>query len=118
MLTAEQLAAIRATREAAMTSTALIRPRTEGTDSSGAPTESFTDGTSVKCRVGAPSGGMERAVADKLAPSLTVTITVPLGTVLAVGDQLVITGRTYTVQALYDGGSFGTALRALCTEKL
>lgn len=125
MLSPDDLAAMRAQQEAAMPDTAAIYPVVQTSDSAGGFTEARgTMRASVVCRLApttgvagrASTGRSERVRNGGLGLESWWWVTVPVGTVIARTDQVVISGRTFEVVDTGAGPSWETARRVLCVE--
>lgn len=101
MLTATDLASMRATAERALPGTAVIQWGTLTSDGGGGWTEGFVASGTVACRV-APISGSEREVGDRVSAESQYVITLPAETSVETDDRIVVSGVTYNVTAVRD----------------
>ena len=99
MLSATEIATMRAALDASLPDSATVKRRTLTSDGAGGFTESWATQATVACRL-APSGlsPAERVISDKVTATSTWTITMPALTDVGVADRIVIGGsRTFEV---------------------
>ena len=117
MLTATELAAMRATQATAMPDTCVISRPTLTPDGAGGQTEGFATVATVACRVG-PMGnrGEERAIAERMGAVTPYMVTVPTTTDVRTQDRIVVGARTFEVATVLDTEAWETARRVACIE--
>lgn len=117
MLTAAELAAMRATQAEAMPDTCIVSRPTLTADGSGGQTEGWATAATVACRV-APMGarGAERAIAERMGAVMAYVVTVSTTTDVRSQDRIVVGARTFEVVTVLDGEAWETARRVACTE--
>lgn len=101
MLSAADLASMRATAEQALPGTAVIQSGTLTSDGGGGHTETFTPSGTVPCRV-APINGSEREEGDRITAESEYVITLPAETTVETDDRIETGGITYNVTAVRD----------------
>lgn len=103
MLTARELADLRADMVELMPGTAVIERPTETVDNAGIPKQSWAAVGTVICRVD-PAYRMDSrgVVADREAARVYFTMTVPWDANIAEGDRVVVSGDTLEIVQLYD----------------
>lgn len=115
MLTASDLAFMRATQDEALPDTCTIQQKTLTSDGMGGYTEGWTDrATDVACRL-APATYRpgEQVIAEQQVGSSLWQLTLPAGQVIEASDRVVVAGVTYEVVGVHSGGAWETAKRAL-----
>ncbi|HPV11713.1 MAG TPA: head-tail adaptor protein [Verrucomicrobiota bacterium] len=115
LLPSDELAALRATQEAALPDTAAIRRITRTSDGAGGHTESEATVTTVACRMAQIGNGSERLIAERLSLAESVVVTMPYGTDVRLTDRLLISGVTWEVVAILER-SWSTALRVIAAR--
>lgn len=101
MLSAADLASMRATAEQALPGTAVVYGGTLVSDGGGGWDETFTAAGTVACRV-APASGAEREEGDRVTAESTHIITLPAGTSVETDDRIDVAGVTYNVTNVRD----------------
>ena len=114
MLSATEVAAMRAIQGAALPDTATRTRKTYVSDGMGGQTPSEST-TSYACRL-APTSGRELEVAARVTSAVTFTVTLPYDADVVASDELTVNGRTFNVVAVLQGGTWATALRVLAVE--
>ncbi len=115
-VSATELSRMRSAAQGLMPTACTVRNKGAASDDSaggttyGAPTDTVT-----VCRI-APSGGRELEIAGKLTQQVSYTVRLPHGTTVSNTSQILIESTTYHVIAVMGGGSYATAVTALCTE--
>lgn len=101
MLSAGDVASMRATCQEAMPDTAIIYRRSWASDGGGGGSATFTAAGTVACRL-APttSPGDEEPIADRLAEASHWTIAVPALTDVRQDDRITVSTVTYEVMAV------------------
>ena len=113
MLSADDLAGMRATQDDALPDTATIARPTRTTDGAGGYTTVLTTIlTGIACRL-AKSRPREILAGDREVTYSDWVVTFPYATDVRAGDVLTISTRTYNVLATA-AGSWNTAVRAYC----
>lgn len=116
MLTAGEIAGMRATQAAALPDTCTVKKRTLTSDSAGGYTETWAARASnVACRL-APvrsSADTERLAGDAFRGRSLWQLTMAAGQVIEHTDRVESGGVTYDVVAVQSGGAWATATRAL-----
>ncbi len=115
LLPSDELAALRATQEAALPDTAAIRRITRTSDGAGGHTESEATVTTVACRMAQIGNGSERMIAERLSLAESVIVTMPYGTDARLVDRLLINGVTWEVVAIMER-SWSTAMRVIAAR--
>ncbi len=115
MLSAAELAGMRAAQEAALPDTCHIRVRTKISDGQGGSTETWSTVVTA-CRIRPMSNEQVQRFADRLVGVSGWVITLPYGTAVALGDQVRLDGVDYEVVGTNDGESLQTALRVYATR--
>ena len=115
MLSAAQIASMRATSLASLPDTAAVSRVTRTSDGAGGYTEAWATVATVPCRI-ASTGGAEAAIAAKLTATTTATVTLPALTDVAPADRLVVGSRTFEVLAVLSARSWEIARRVLAVE--
>lgn len=104
MLTAADLASMRAVLEQSLPGTAVIQSGTLASDNGGGYTETFTAAGTVACRI-APvvnRGGAEGETGGRIEADAQYVITLPAETTIETDDRIVADGVTYNVVAVRD----------------
>lgn len=118
LLSAAEIAAMRADLNRMMPDSATIQRDTIGSDGSGGQTVTGTTTTGpFACRV-AVASGKEEVIAGKLDAVGSWTITMPAGTDVLAGDRILIGSRTFEVSIPLRPRSWQLSCRVLCTETL
>lgn len=118
MLSASDIAAMRATIEAALPDTCTIQRATETSDGAGGRTKTWaTLASGVKCRL-APDTyrAEEREVAARLTAVTAWVITLPVGQDVAEKDRIVVGSSTYEVAGVSKHGAWELSVRVSCTK--
>ena len=120
MLSAAELASLRATVEASLPDTAAIHRPNRVSDGQG----EYKEGTpatiavaTVKCRV-SPAGksAEERIIADRLGQAMAWAITVPPETDVKRTDRVIVNGRTFEVAQILGPRSYEVSRRVVAIE--
>jgi SPP1 family predicted phage head-tail adaptor len=114
MLSATEVAAMRAIQGEALPDTCSRERVTLTADGTGGHTQK-TDTQSYACRV-APTSGRDLEIAARLTSAVTFTVTLPWDADVISEDALLIGGRRLEVIAPLVGGAWQTALRVLAVE--
>lgn len=120
MLTANELAAMRATLDASLPQTAMIvAPLAASPEDSGG----FVDDSAwsvveaeVACRVG-PASGDEAESGGRIVARASHRITMPCATSVSADDVVIVDGRAFEVLDVSVPRSWDLALRASCVER-
>jgi head-tail adaptor len=99
MLTATELARLRADSETLMPDAATRHAQAVVSDGGGGFTETFTAAGTFSCHV-APIGGGERVVGGRISDRTTHVLSVPAGTTISAADRVVVDGKTFEVTAV------------------
>lgn len=122
LLSAADLASMRATLNRTLPDTATIQRDTLGSDGSGGQTVSSTATTGpFACRVAATASTTQRGeqvIAGKLDAVGVWTITLPAGTDVKATDRILIGSRTFDVTLPLRPRSWQLSCRVLCTETI
>jgi len=115
MLSSVEILSMRAAQETAMQESCTVTSGSVVDDGLGGFSTTFVTSGSCVCRLGV-SGlqPQEKLMAEKLNVVLPYVVTVPVGTAIEEGERLIISGRTYEVKAVLQGGLWETALRVMC----
>lgn len=116
MISAGDLAAMRAAQRAAMPSTCTRRRVPLVADGRGGYTEGVAATITLACRVssrGLPSEYLRMGVASGKA---LIMVTVPHGSDVLRTDTLVVGAKTYQIIGFDSAGAWETALRCVCEE--
>ena len=111
MLSAAEVAAMRAIQGEALPDTATRTRKALVPDGMGGHTETPSTET-YACRI-APTSGRELEVAARVTSAVTFTVTLPYDADVVASDELTANGRTFNVVAVLQGGTWATALRVL-----
>ena len=114
MLSAAEVAAMRATQGEALPDTCSRERVTLTADGTGGHTQE-TATVAYTCRV-SPTSGRDLEVAARLTSERTLTVTLPWDADVISEDALLIGGRRLEVIAPLVGGAWQTALRVLAVE--
>lgn len=114
MLTAVELAALRATVQTALPDVCTIVTAAFVSDSAGGHTETTTS-TSSTCRV-APDNTVasESTVGERVSAEQGWIVTLPYDVAVTVKDRVVVGDRTFEVVSVDEGRSWDLGLRARC----
>lgn len=113
MVTADELADLRAEQTAALDRPCAVRTVTLGAgDAAGGFGADTTSDAAVACRI-ATLSAQERQIADRLGIDADAMVTLPYGTAVAQTAAIIdqATGRTYHVARVNDGDSYQAATR-------
>jgi head-tail adaptor len=116
VLTAAELAAMRAVQKAALPETATIRRATASRTTTGGTSLEWSDAGTAACRLssrGVPQEYLEAGAARGVQYWM---VTLPYGTDVRREDRLVIAARMLEVVGLASGGEWETAMRVVCAE--
>jgi SPP1 family predicted phage head-tail adaptor len=114
MLSADDLAAMRAIQGEALPDTATRTRKALVPDGMGGHTETPSTET-YACRI-APTSGRELEVAARVTSAVTFTVTLPYDADVVASDELTVNGRTFQIVAVLRGEAWQTALRVLAVE--
>jgi SPP1 family predicted phage head-tail adaptor len=114
MLSAPDLAQMRATQALALPDTATRTRNVETPNGMGGYTQTPTT-TTYACRI-APTTGRELEIAARLTSAVTYTVTLPYDADVVADDELTVNGRRFKIEAVLQGGAWQTALRLLAVE--
>jgi hypothetical protein len=117
MLSAADLADMRATVADLLVETATLSRGTPASDGAGGQTVTWATAATVAARLG-PVGGSpeEREVAHRVTSPSLRTVTLPAGTDVRLGDRLVISTVTYEVVAVLAPRSWELSRRVVCAR--
>jgi len=115
LVSAGNLAKMRATQESNLPETAYIQGLTV-TNGADGWIEAWTTKATVNARLGEPKGEQEKAIASTVTVGKVNVITLPFGTSVLDTDQIQILGKNYRVHWTNVGKSHATALRVIVTE--
>jgi head-tail adaptor len=114
LLSATDLAAMKATQALALPSTCTIERRSLVADTLGGYTETWaTLASGVACRLSAMSAPSEVVVAERWAGRAMYQLTVPAGQDVTADDRVVVGSVTYEVAGLNSAGAWETARRVI-----
>lgn len=117
MLTAEQVAEMRAVADEALPSRCDIQRRTRVSDNGGGYTDQwFNQASSVPCRVAPAGGGESAATASRVVDETTHFVTLPAETDVTEADQIVTEDATYEVTAVRRRGPWEVSRRVEVRE--
>ncbi len=117
MLTAAEIADMRATQDMALPSSCAISRVALTSDGAGGQTESWSTNATVSCRLGAlGNSGAERVIAERLTSVTPFVVTLPAGTDVLPKDRIVVDGRAFEVVVVLDKAAWETARRVAVTE--
>jgi SPP1 family predicted phage head-tail adaptor len=112
-LTAAELASMRDHADNLLGDTCTIQTKAVTLDSTGNPTESYTNTyTSVACRLDAVSGRGERALWGRLAAVSDWILSIKYDQTISEADRVIYGGTTYFVTAVEDAHTWRTIRRA------
>ena len=118
ILTAEQLAAMKAVQNLNLPETAYVQALVRTSDGEGGFTEAWTTSVTTTARIGEPKGELERDIAGKIAVGMAYVITLPSETVLDLTNQIQISGINHIIHWTNKDKSQKTALRVIVTRTL
>lgn len=124
LLSAAELASMRATLNRTLPDTATIQRNTLQSDGSGGTEVASTATTGpFACRVAIPAvtgtrSGREEVIAGRLDAVGIWTITLPAGTDVKAQDRIIVGSRTFEVTVPLRPRSWQLSCRVLCTETL
>jgi head-tail adaptor len=114
LLSATDLAAMKATQALALPSTCTIQRVTRVADTLGGYTETWaTLASGVACRLSAVGASTEVVVAERWAGRAMYQLTLPAGQDVTADDRVVISSVTYEVAGLNSAGAWETARRVI-----
>lgn len=117
MLSASQLAGMRATTERALPETCVIERKTTVSDGGGGTTDTWGDhATSVPCRIAPVAGGETGMAGDRILDETTHVVTLPSGQDITEADRIVLDSRTYEVTQVRDRGAWELSRRVEVKE--
>ena len=117
MLTAAQVASMRATQKRALPQTCTIQRLTSVSDGGGGRTESWADiADGVPCRVAPVAGGETGTSGDRIVDESTHVITLPAGEDVTEADRIVVDDQTYNVTLVRRRGPWETSRRVEAKE--
>jgi len=116
MIDATSLERMRATVTESLPDSCTVQQVSFSSDGAGGGSESWSDVTTVACRLSPTDRSpQERAIADKLQSLTSYTVTLPALTDVKASDRLVIGSRTFRVEGVL-ARSDEIARRVECTE--
>lgn len=115
MLSASELAAMRAQQEATMTLACTVKRPSRASDGQGGKTVTKTAVVTTVCRIGAAGRAAQQMIAEKHGSVVGYTVTVPYGTDVTGKDEIEADGRVFEVVGVLRG-SYETARRVVCVE--
>lgn len=119
MLTAAELAALRAVQAEALPDECSVMRATETETADGGVSHSRAAVATVACRLGALGrSGEERVIAERLSAVTGYVVTLPAETDVRAEDRLTIGARTFEVAAVLATGAWETARRVAAVEIL
>lgn len=98
MLTADELASMRADLNESLPGTAIVQTSTWVSDGGGGGTTGWVAAGTYDCRV-TPTGGLEQDRGDRVQPETEFIFTLPANTAIDEDAQIVYSGGTYDVIA-------------------
>lgn len=110
MLTADELASMRADLNDSLVGTAIVQTSTWVSDGGGGGTTSWVAAGTYDCRV-TPASGVEQDKGDRLQPETEFIFTLPALTTINEDAQIVYSGGTYDVIATPSPRSFEVSRR-------
>lgn len=119
LLSANDLAMMRADQNDALWDTCIVQTQGTTVDTYGQPIESFTDGSAISCRF-VPSDGRERREINRLDGSITVMralVRLPRGTAITPNDRVKVTkrfGTTLATALIYAVADVATEVHGTC----
>ncbi len=116
MLSATELAAMRATLNASLPDTAQVQTLTRTADGMGGYTESWTLGASYSCRLssrGVPQEYLQQAAVQGAQYWM---VTLPYNAAVTRQDRLIVGGKMLSIVGFQSGGAWETAKRVVCVE--
>lgn len=114
VITAAELAAMRAVADDFFPDTCTIQTPTASVDATGSPVETFANTyTGVACRLDPTGAGDERVMNLALEGQSTWWLNIPYDQVIDETYQVVHGGVTYQVKSVWAGQSYATIRRAL-----
>ena len=115
MLSAGELAAMRATQAEALPGTAVISRNTPTSDGMGGWTDAWAAVGTVDCRVSPSGSGAESLIAERITDADAWNITLPYNTDVTAKDRIAIGARRFEVVTVLPK-SWETARRVVATE--
>jgi SPP1 family predicted phage head-tail adaptor len=116
MLTAGDIAGMRATADTALPDVATVQRATTVSDGGGGTTTSWADVATVACRI-APAGGGEGATAgERVVDESTHVISLPAEADVTELDRLIVGGQTYDVTLVRTWEEWEFSRRVECKE--
>jgi head-tail adaptor len=117
MLSAADLAAMRATLTESLPDTAQVQRATRASDGMGGFTETWTTVATVPCRL-APSDitPVEQVVAERVTDRVLWTITLPAQTDVTAADRIVVGARVFEVVGVLSPRSHELCTRLVAVE--
>ena len=119
LLSANDLAMMRADQTDALWDTCIVQTQSTTVDTYGQPIETFTDGTAIDCRF-VPSPGKEMREINRTDSTITVMralVRLPRGTAITPNDRVKITHRygvALTTALVYGVADVATELHGTC----
>lgn len=114
VVTAQELADMRAIADDYFPDVCTIQTPSSGVDSTGSPTETFSNTyTNVACRLDPAGGGDELVRALALEGESAWWLNIPYSQAIAITYQVIHSNITYQVKAVWDTHSYSTIRRAL-----
>lgn len=117
MLSAAELAGMRATADRALPDTCTIQRKTAVSDGGGGTTETWADhATGIACRIAPASGGETGTAGDRVEDETTHVVTLPALTDITEADRLQVDGQVYEVTAVRKRGAWELTRRVEAKE--
>jgi head-tail adaptor len=116
MLSAADLAQMRAAQAAALPDTATIKSAEAGRSDTGGITKDWSGTTTVACRLSSRGVPQEYLALGATRGVQYWMVTLPHGAAVTADNRLVIGARTLEIVGFASGGEWETALRAVCKE--
>lgn len=118
MISATELAQMRADVTASLTDTATVQTRALANDGAGNAVETYSGSTTVACRLRYASGGKpsypKQRSGDQSQPQQLWVVTLPYDASVNETDHLLINGETYEVVTANEERSLELCQRVLC----
>lgn len=115
MLSAQEIAGMRATVTGALDVTVTVQRRTATPDGYGHTTEVWTTTSTPKCNIFKPTSSTLQKFADVIGSQWALMLRILSGTDIREGDRILYAGRTWLVQNVQDAESYTVCLEILMT---
>ena len=116
MLSASELASLRATLTTSLPGTVTVTRSTATADGFGGQTEAWAAIGTVAARVSPYGNGQENITAGGVVAVAPWTVTLPYGTSISERDRVTYAGQTLEVISTSSPRDWGTAVRCDCRE--